>query len=467
MSLRARLLLGSAVLALVLVVAGVAVVGTTRDHLVAQVDRQLRAAVPMPGGPAPRVVVPADPAADAAASDRRSPLYVAVVEGETVRPVFLPDLVGESVAVPDIDGDTARVAAITGELFTAPAPGASSYRVRAMVDPRSGVLVVSALSLDDVDAATRRLVVVVTASTLVALAVLGTVVWWVVHLGVRPVKQMAAGAARIAAGDLSHRLPASDPRTEAGQLGDALNAMLASIESAFAERAEAEARLRRFVADASHELRTPVATIRGYAELHRAGALDDPDERSEAMRRTEAEAVRMGALVDDLLTLARLDEGRGLAVCELDLAALADEAVRDARARDPKRPITFVGPDPGSGVARLVGDPDRLRQVLANLVANALVHTGQGTPVQVAVTVEGPDVVLSVHDDGPGMADDDVAHAFERFWRADPSRARSRGGAGLGLAIVAAVVEAHRGQVRLESAPGQGTTVTVRLPRTS
>lgn len=466
MSLRARLLLGSAVLALVLVVAGVAVVGTTRDHLVAQVDRQLRAAAPMPGVPGPRIAVPVDPTTDAAAPERRSPLYVAVVEGDTVRPVFLPDLAGESVAVPDIDADTARLAALTGELFTAPAPGASSYRVRAMVDGRTGVLVVSALSLDDVDAATRRLVVVVTASTLVALAVLGTVAWWVLHLGVRPVKQMAAGAGRIAAGDLSHRLPASDPRTEAGQLGVALNAMLASIESAFAERAEAEARLRRFVADASHELRTPVATIRGYAELHRAGALDDPDQRSEAMRRTEAEAIRMGALVDDLLTLARLDEGRGLALCELDLAELADEAVRDARARDPQRPVTFVGPDAARGAARLVGDPDRLRQVLANLLTNALVHTPADAPVRVAVAVERAEVVLTVHDDGPGMAEADAAHAFERFWRADPSRVRTRGGAGLGLAIVAAVVDAHRGQVRLESAPGRGTTVTVRLPRT-
>jgi two-component system OmpR family sensor kinase len=238
--------------------------------------------------------------------------------------------------------------------------------------------------------------------------------------------------------------------------------MMTKIEDAFDERAASEARLRQFIADASHELRTPVTTIRGYAELYRSGGLDDPEELAQAMRRTEQESLRMGSLVEDLLLLARLDQGRALETGAVDLGVLAVDAVSDARAVDPARPVTAAVAE---GVA-VEGDEGRLRQVVANLVGNALVHTPPGTPVQVTVTRKGSDAVLEVHDDGPGMAEPVAARAFERFYRADPARSRHAGGSGLGLSIVRAIVRAHGGTVGIVTGDGQGTTVRVALPLT-
>jgi two-component system OmpR family sensor kinase len=218
--------------------------------------------------------------------------------------------------------------------------------------------------------------------------------------------------------------------------------------------------LRRFVGDASHELRTPVTTIRGYAELYRAGGLEDNDELREAMRRTEQEAIRMGTLVDDLLLLARLDQGRPLERNPVHLEVLVEDAVRDARAVDPEREITASIEQP----AIVIGDDGRLRQVIANLIRNALVHTPEHTPVSVRVARNDGIAVLEVHDDGPGMSEGVAAQAFERFYRADPSRVRSRGGSGLGLSIVQATVQAHGGTVVLDTGPEKGTTVRIQLP---
>jgi two-component system, OmpR family, sensor kinase len=237
---------------------------------------------------------------------------------------------------------------------------------------------------------------------------------------------------------------------------------MARIEHAFDQRAASEARLRQFVADASHELRTPVTTIRGYAELYRHGGLEGTDDLALAMRRTEQESVRMASLVDDLLLLAHLDEGRPLARSPVDLGVLAVDAAADARAVAPDRAIEA---DVTEGVT-VDGDEDRLRQVLANLVGNALVHSPDRAPITVRVAALGSRAVVEVHDDGPGIAPDLVPRAFERFSRADPSRSRSEGGAGLGLAIVKAIVEAHGGWVSLSSAAGEGTTVRVELPAT-
>jgi two-component system OmpR family sensor kinase len=239
--------------------------------------------------------------------------------------------------------------------------------------------------------------------------------------------------------------------------------MMGHIEAAFDQRTQSENRLRQFIADASHELRTPVTTVRGYAELYQAGGLADPDELDEAMRRTGQEAVRMGTLIDDLLLLARLDQGRPLERRPVELTALADDAVRDARAVAPDRPITATT----NGPVTVVGDDARLRQVIANLVGNALVHTPVGTPVDVRVSQVGDRALVEVVDRGPGMAPEVAARAFERFYRADPSRSRHRGGSGLGLAIVRATVSAHGGEVSLDSAPGRGTTVRVDLPAAS
>jgi two-component system, OmpR family, sensor kinase len=257
-------------------------------------------------------------------------------------------------------------------------------------------------------------------------------------------------------------VPSAPEGTEAAELGTALNRMLGRIETSFAERQATEDRLRQFVADASHELRTPVTTIRGYAELHRRGALDDPDELAQAMRRTESEAERMAGLVDDMLLLARLDQGRPVERRPVDLGVLAIDAASDARAVAPERAVRA---QTEAGVV-VDGDEHRLRQVLANLVRNALVHTPPWATIRVSVWREpdGGPAVAEVADDGPGMSDDQAAHAFDRFYRADPGRARDRGGSGLGLAIVQAIALAHGGRATLATAPGTGTTVRVELP---
>jgi two-component system OmpR family sensor kinase len=299
--------------------------------------------------------------------------------------------------------------------------------------------------------------VVAAAAVLGAMALVG---WWVIRLGVRPIKQMTAVAADIAAGDLSHRVPVEPETTEAGQLGAALNKLLGTIETAFDERTRSEERLKRFVADASHELRTPIATVRGYAELYRRGGLAPGPELDDAMRRTEQEAVRMGGLVDDLLHLARLDQGRPLERTPVALDRLVLDAVNDARVVAPDREISVAGVNP----VTVIGDEARLRQVIANLLTNARVHTPPTSAIDVRVGASGGRAVLEVADQGPGMTPEVAAQAFERFYRADPARARHSGGSGLGLAIVKATVEAHGGTVSLTSSPSAGTVVRVELP---
>jgi two-component system, OmpR family, sensor kinase len=297
--------------------------------------------------------------------------------------------------------------------------------------------------------------------SLAILAALGLVGWWVVHLGIRPIKQMTSTATRIAGGDLTVRAPESAPGTESGDLAVALNTMLGNLAEALDERAASEARLRRFVADASHELRTPVTTIRGYAELYRHGGLTDRAALDDAMRRTEQEAARIGRLVEDMLSLARLDEQRPLTVRPVDLTALARDAASDARATAPDRPITVdAGPTP----IVIDGDEDRLRQVIANVVGNALVHTDPDVPVTIRVERDGAVATFSVDDRGQGMTADVAERVTERFFRADPSRSRHRGGTGLGLSIVDATVSAHGGAVAIDSDPGRGTTVRLTMP---
>jgi two-component system OmpR family sensor kinase len=272
---------------------------------------------------------------------------------------------------------------------------------------------------------------------------------------------MTATAGAIAAGDLSQRVAEGTPGTEAGDLGVALNGMLGRIEEAFDLRAASEARLRQFVADASHELRTPVATIRGYAELYRTGALDERGQLDDAMRRTEEEALRMGTLVDDLLHLARLDQGRPIERSPVELGQLVEDAVRDASAVEPDREIVATIEDS----VTVLGDRARLHQVVANLLANARVHA-PGAPIEVRVHRDGDGGVIEVRDEGPGMSPADAERAFERFYRADASRSRHHGGSGLGLSIVEATVRAHGGAVAITSEEGTGTTVRIQLPLT-
>jgi two-component system OmpR family sensor kinase len=294
------------------------------------------------------------------------------------------------------------------------------------------------------------------------LLALALAAWWIVRLGLRPLTRIGETAGAIAGGDLARRVEPAEPRTEVGRLGLALNAMLARLEEAFAERRASEERLRRFLADASHELRTPLASIRGYAELFRIGAAREGPDVEKAMTRIEGESARMGVLVEDLLALARLDEVRDVRREPVDMAALAGDAVDDARAVAPDREIDLQ--TSGNGHLVLDGDPSQLRQVLANLMRNALTHTPAGTPIEVRVAGENGAARLEVRDHGPGLPTGDPAELFERFWRADPGRGRGRAGAGLGLSIVAAIVAAHGGRAEAADAPGGGARFTVTLP---
>ena len=350
----------------------------------------------------------------------------------------------------------------TGKVITVDAKGDSAlqYRAVALPDgPGIGTIVV-AVPLTEVHQTLDRLLLVSGLVVAGVLAALGFLSWAVVRIGLRPLDRIGETAGAIAAGDLSRRVSPATPKTEVGRLGIALNAMLGRLEQAFAERQASEDRLRRFLADASHELRTPLASIRGYAELFRIGAARDPAGTEKAMSRIEGEAARMGVLVEDLLTLARMDEVRELVREDLDLGSLASDTVDDARATAPDRDIGVHTEPP----AHVRGDPHQLRQVLANLLRNALVHTPPGTPIEVTVRRSGREVLAEVRDHGPGLPGDDPQAVFERFWRAEGGRERGKAGAGLGLAIVAAIVDAHEGRVHAENVRGGGARFTVALP---
>jgi len=344
-----------------------------------------------------------------------------------------------------------------GKIVTVRADGAD-YRVLAQSDPHGDTNVV-AVPLHSASETLNRLLVVEGLVIAGVLVLLGVFAWIIVRVGLLPLDRMGHTAAAIAGGDLSHRVETTDPRTEVGRLGSSLNAMLDRLEEAFAEREASQERLRTFIADASHELRTPLASIRGYAELYRMGAARSDADVEKAMRRIEDEGARMGVLVEDLLTLARLDELRETPHLAVDVAKLARDAVDDTRATAPDRDVSLHVERP----AVVLGDADQLRQVLANLLRNALVHTPAGTPIEVSVT---PGVRLEVRDHGPGLPTDDADALFERFWRAEGGRERGKGGAGLGLAIVAGIVAAHGGSVSASNASGGGARFSVRLPPT-
>ncbi|HEX7610002.1 MAG TPA: HAMP domain-containing sensor histidine kinase, partial [Solirubrobacteraceae bacterium] len=317
-----------------------------------------------------------------------------------------------------------------------------------------------AVPLNEVDQTLHRLLLVEALVIAGVLLALGLTAFFVVKLGLRPLSRMEVTAGEIAAGELSRRVSPATEKTEVGRLGLALNAMLERLEQAFAARQESEDRLRQFLADASHELRTPLASIRGYAELFRMGATRDEEGVEMAMRRIEDESKRMGVLVEDLLTLARLDEAPQLRRQPVDLAQMARHAVEDARATAPEREIAVEGP----ATAVVSGDPNQLHQVLANLMRNALVHTPAASPIEVAVEDDGESVTMRVRDHGPGLPETAREQLFDRFWRTEGGRERGKAGAGLGLAIAQGIVDAHHGRISAENAPGGGAVFTVSLP---
>ncbi len=458
MTLRTRLLIGLVLLAAIgLSVSGVVTYREQKAFLSKRVNEQLASALAAPeqfergldsparGGPQRPRSVPFGTYVELRNPDGSTETLSGDMLSEASRPKLPQDIpVGKTVTVHN-----------------------PSYRVRAgtvsVIEPglRRPAIMVVAIPLNDVTEALHRLLLVeliVAAGVLIAL---GGLAWYVVKLGLRPLQEMQVTAGAIAAGDLSRRVETADERTEVGQLGLALNQMLQQIEHAFDERAASEARLRRFVGDASHELRTPLTSIRGYAELFRRGAAERPEDLAKAMRRIEEEADRMGVLVDDLLLLARLDQGRPLERGPVDLTRIVGDAVDDARAVAPDRSIEYSP----NGAVVVPGDEVRLRQVMANLLQNAVRHTPADTPVHVRVTSDDDDAIIEVRDEGPGMPTDEADRAFERFWRGDASRTRASGGTGLGLAIVAAIADAHGGSASVDTAPGQGATFRVHLPK--
>jgi two-component system OmpR family sensor kinase len=467
-SLRARLL--AAVIALMAVVGlliGVATTFAVRDYLIDQVDQQLSEAVHRdahPRGPRTRDFFPPGAPPDAVRAEISAGTVVDAkrVDAEVYGGSDLTAAQADALVAVPADGDVRTVGL----------PGLGDYRVAA-IQRADGTTVVNALPLASVDDTVLWLVGI-------EVAVVGAGVFVAVGVGVfiiggalRPLRRVAATAGRVAElpldrGEvaLSVRVPEADtdPRTEVGQVGAALNRMLGHVAHALAARQASETRVRQFVADASHELRTPLAAIRGYAEVTRRGREEVPPDVAHALRRVESESARMTALVDDLLLLARLDSGRPLETEPVDLSRLLVDAVGDAHAAGPAHRWRLDLPEEAVVVP---GDAARLHQVFANLLANARTHTPPGTEVTVVLrSVEGAasgGAEIRVRDSGPGIAPELQVDVFERFARGDSSRSRAAGSTGLGLAIVAAVVDAHRGTVEVSSVPGR-TEFTVRLP---
>lgn len=364
-------------------------------------------------------------------------------------------------ARPDLSGDlpVTEVGAPPEPVTVDAREGEGQFRVSATTGP-DGLVTVAAVPLSDNEETLDRLALIQAIVTITALAAIGGLGWWVVGIGLRPLKRMGETADEIARGDLSRRVDDVDPKTEVGRLGIALNSMLGQIEDAFRQREESEERMRRFLADASHELRTPLASIRGYSELYRLGAITDEDELKGAMGRIESESGRMGELVDDLLALARLDEMPVPAKEPVELGPMLEETVSDIRATSPGREITLDATDD----LIVEGDPDQLRRAVMNVLRNAVIHTPDGCSVEVTAKRAEDRIVIAIRDHGEGFSDGAEEKVFDRFWRASESRNRDGGGAGIGLAIVAAVFDGHGGSVSAANAEGGGAIFTLILP---
>lgn len=462
LSLRARLLLGVVLLAaLGLAAADVATYGSLRSFLLHRVDAGLEAGHKAFEHPAPRGGPPVPEHGD----HHRPPpegidwYEVRTLGGHVVRrESFVEGLqspkLPANIELPtqpdrrDKEGDE-----VVRYFDARTANGHAGYRVRASIESdRPHQLLLVASSLGDVDGTLHRLILVETIATAAVLAALAALALWVVRVGLLPLRRIEQTAAAITAGDLSQRIDHPDPQTEVGRVGSALNTMLDRIETS-------DRRLRRFVADASHELRTPLAAVRAYAELFERGAATRPEDLERSMSGITRETERMSLLVDDLLLLARLDEGRPLERKPVDLAAVVAEAVDAARVVEPERTIEL-----SSEPTEVTGDSTRLRQVLDNLLANARAHTPPGTSVSIDLRHVDGKAELSIADHGPGLTEEQAERVFERFYRADGSRTRASGGAGLGLSIVSAVTEAHAGTVEARPTPGGGATFVITLP---
>lgn len=483
------------VMVLVLATAGLsgAAVATTaalRSYLIGRVDDQLKVAAHgiadgmrfgpgrNGGGPIPGPPPGANGSNEPQGGRLPSPYYVRVYSADG-SPAGSPDaapLTAQSPPkLPTLRSDDAAVR--SGRPFTVGSDDdKGTWRVVA-VPTRDGTGTIAiATSLADVGHTVDHLILVEILIGVAALVLMGGGGYLLIRRALSPLVAVERTAEAIAAGDLSQRVPELHPRTEVGRLSGALNGMLTRIEDAFARQRSSEQharaseeRMRQFVADASHELRTPLTSIRGFAELHRIGGAGAADV-ADSMARIEAEAERMGLLVDDLLLLARLDQQRPLEQKPVDLLGIAQNVVADARLVAPDRAIDLTVEPAIPPI--VIGDEARLRQVVDNLMRNAMTHTPAEAAIRVRVTADEAShtATVEVADDGPGMSDEDAAHVFERFYRADQSRTRgtdvtaSKSGSGLGLSIVAGLVAAHGGKVAVATRLGQGSTFRVELP---
>lgn len=467
-SLRNRLTIGVLVLSAIgFVGAGVGSQALLRDYLITQVDEQLLSVIAGTSERLDRAGIERDNDDDPATARAATPLN----RVPTSISVTVLDPFGNLIG--GIGGDfnsnqitdyikgllPGKVAEYGSKPFTIEAPG-SDFRVATTVLPSSLGSVIVAQSLADFDKTTRQIGSVFLIIGSLVLLFIAFASRQVIKVGMRPLERIEETAEKIAAGDLSARLDNFEPDTEVGRLSSSLNIMLSRIEEAFDARMRSEDKLRRFVADASHELRTPLTAIRGFAELHRQGAVPDGEKTHELIARIEKESMRMGYLVEDLLMLARMDQSRELEINDVNLSELVQEAVTSAQAAGPNHTITT---SIKSGVATK-GDGDKIYQVVTNLLANVRTHTPAGTAINVSVTTDGADSLIIVADNGPGLSAQNQARIFERFYRVDASRQRnSKEGSGLGLSIVDAVMRAHGGEVTVASELGKGAAFTLRF----
>ena len=467
-SLRNRLILAAVVLtSLAIIASDFAANAALRNYLVSQVDRQL---IDISSTSLNRLdragIAPSEVEEDDSPFKILAPLRGV----PTATSVTLLD--SDGILIGQVGGELGgKTFAVTGmkisevekyknQPFTIKGKDDSpDIRALAQVLPTGMGTVIVANSLEDVDNTLSRLRFLFSILGLIALLGIAISSRWIIAIGLRPLEAVEDTAEAIAAGDLSARLPAAKPDTEVGRLTTSLNSMLARIEESFAVRVESENKLRRFVADASHELRTPLTAIRGFAELHRQGAVVGEDKTKELITRIEKESIRMSTLVEDLLLLARLDQSRELVSDPVDLNTLITEVAASARAAGPEHPIE-VNLDESE--IFVLGDSQRIHQVLANLLANARTHTPAGTQIKITAEQGINETTISVSDNGPGLSVEDQEKIFERFYRADPARVRSGNeGSGLGLSIVDAVMTAHGGYVSVKSKLGEGSTFTL------
>ncbi len=444
MTLRTRLLVGVLGIVIAVGVAFAGIVALQRDQLNEQIDRQLEVFALNADRQAPRPVLPAD-------TDRSFVnFFVGVVDADgelqTLAapfddPTLVPDLSGvsqinEPTTVPTLSGSTDRVRAIS-----------------ILLDGRQHLVI--AVPMDDADESLRALLLALLAAGTVILAVLGLFVWWMIRHGLRPIRKMTESADAISSGAVDRRVEQPPGETEAARLGRALNLMIDTTRAGEAQRA-------RFVADVSHELRTPLTALQGYTALYEQGSLDDPIELADAMRRIREESGRMRRIVDQLLVLADLDERRSDDRSEVDVGRIVTDVASDIGALQPHRPVEVHVAD----ATTVRADSDQITQALIALTSNALRYTPAESPLVLRAFADGAAVRIEIVDHGPGIDPADAPHVFERFYRADASRARATGGNGLGLAIVAAIASAHDGSYGVSETPGGGATFWISLPRT-